>query len=44
MIANVAPYLLMIGVTVLASAFALAVDRAEQRDWRDSKKSHPAGH
>jgi hypothetical protein len=44
MIANAFPYLLMIGVTALASAFALAVDRAEQRDWRDSKKSHSAGH
>lgn len=44
MIANAVPYLVIIGVTVLASAFALAVDRAEKRGWRDHKASHPAGH
>jgi hypothetical protein len=44
MIANAVPYLLMVGVTILASAFALAVDRAEKRGWRDDKTSHPAGH
>ncbi|MBN8736367.1 MAG: hypothetical protein J0H27_08870 [Xanthomonadales bacterium] len=42
MIANVAPYVLMIGVTALAAAFALAVARAEKRGWRDRKTSRPA--